>query len=812
MNQDSLPVQIESTKLQNRRSMPERNLILRNAIFCVCFVALYFLLDGSDILLESHLGFAIWYPPIGIAVPLLLGLSPWYAPLFWLAGVISGRVIYHEPFLSWTGIVTPVWVVGCYAAAAHVLRKRIRIDVELSQRRDVIWYVIVAMIAALGSTIMGVTCLLLDHAISSAQFPLSTIGWYAGDAIALVGVAPFFLVHVFPWIRRQLAARPETETQSPEAPSKWERESLFPMLAETVGQAASLLAVLWIMFGRPFGSMQFYFLGFFPILWIAMRQGVRKVVIGLLVLNFGIVLALRMNPQEPFVMIKVGILMLSISLMGLIVGTTVSERHRISSELQERTLFLNALIENNPLGIVALDREGRVQMCNDAFERLFQFRRSELVGQELDSVVLRKEAEEEAGTEPESASLEGLPPFVRRIRKNGSVLEVDLQSVPLKMEGRIRGSFGIYKDVSEQILAAESTKAHAESLNRLVNELQLRTTQMTFLNEMGDMLQCCGSREEAYKVVEQSARKLFPVATSGALLVFRSSRNALETVCAWGEKSATETTTVPDDCWALRRGRANWSESPDGGIVCAHIKHPVAASYLCVPLAAQSDVLGILHLQYDRSESAFGTVVFETLQDSQQRLATSVASQIALSLASINLRETLRDQSIRDPLTGLFNRRFMQECLDRELLRAKRKNHPLTVLFLDLDHFKRFNDTFGHEAGDMVLRSMAEVFRQYFRGDDVVCRYGGEEFAAILPESTAKDAEDRANKLRLAAKNLQLKHQGRTLDPVSVSIGVASFPEHGSTTEELLRVADQGLYQSKADGRDRVTVATPIKV
>lgn len=806
MSRDSLPEQGASAVLKNRRGVPERNLIFRNAVFCVLFAALYFLLDGSDILLESHLGFAIWYPPIGIAVPLLLGLSPWYAPLICLAEAISGKMIYHQPLLSWTEIVTPISVAGWYATAAYILRKRVRIDLELTQRRDVVWYVLVTMTAALGSTIVGATSLLLDHAITRSQYRSVALGWYAGDAIAIAGVAPFFLVHVLPWIRRQLAVKNEFTASHSEVRSGWEGHALLPILAETVGQAASLLAVLWIMFGRPLGSMQFYFLGFLPILWIAMRQGIRKVVVGLLAFNFGIVMAVRMSPQEPYVLIKIGILMLSISLVGLIVGTTVSERNRISSDLQERTTFLNALIENNPLGIVALDREGHVQMCNDAFEDLFQFRENELVGKGLESVVLGDKSQEK-GDSTGISFADGAPSSLRRVRKDGSVMDVEVLSVPLKMEGRIRGSFGIYKDVSQQIQAAEVTKAHSESLNRLVSELQLRTTQMTLLNEMSDLLQCCGSREEAYGVVGQSSRKIFPVATSGALFVFRSWRNALEIVAAWGEKSASESTTVPGDCWALRRGRANWSESPDGGIVCPHIKHPVAASYLCVPIAAQGNVLGILHLQYDRSEGAHGTIVFESLQESQQRLATSVASQIALSLASINLRETLRDQSIRDPLTGLFNRRFMVESLDRELLRAKRKNHPLTVLFLDLDHFKRFNDTFGHDAGDLVLRSMAEVFRQYFRGDDVVCRYGGEEFAVILPESTAKDAEDRANKLRLDAMKLQLKHQGRTLDPVSISVGVASFPEHGSTAEVLLRVADQCLYQAKADGRDRVTVA-----
>lgn len=812
MSRNSLSGPDALTQAQSRWRLPAKNLILRNLIFSASFIALYFLLDGSDILLESHLGFAIWYPPIGIAVPLLLGLSPWYAPLVFLAEAVSGRVIYHQPFLSWSEILSPISVSAWYAAAAYILRKRVRIDVELSQRRDVVWYVFVMLASAIGSTFVGVTTLLLDHTISRQQYWSSAFSWYAGDTIAIVGVAPFFLVHIFPWIRKQLTPTLETVPLQKEVPRDWASHSLFPVLAETIGQAASILVVLWIMFGPVFGSIQLYYLAYLPILWIAMRQGVRKVVTGLLAFNFGIVMALRLTPLPPQALVKTGLLMLSVSMAGLIVGTAVSERHRIANDLQERTTFLNALIENNPLGIVAMDREGRVQMCNDAFENLFQFRRSELTGMKLDSLILPEELEGTSETGIQVASMEGGQSFVRLARKDKSVFDVELQAVPLKMEGRVRGSFGIYKDVSAQIEAAEMAKAHAESLNCLVTELQMRTTQMTLLNEMGDLLQCCGSRDEAYSVVGQSARKIFPIATSGALFIFRSSRNALETVTTWGKENATETTTVPDDCWALRRGRANWSESPDGGIICSHIKHPVAASYLCVPLAAQGDVLGILHLQYDRSESAHGTIVFETLQDSQQRLATSVASQIALSLASLNLRETLRDQSIRDPLTGLFNRRFMQESLDRELLRAKRKKHPLTVLFLDLDHFKRFNDTFGHDAGDLVLRSMAEVFRQYFRGDDVVCRYGGEEFAVILPESTAKDAVVRANELREETKKLLLKHQGRTLDPVSISAGIASFPEHGSTSEELLRVADQGLYQSKADGRDRVTIAAAVKV
>jgi len=222
---------------------------------------------------------------------------------------------------------------------------------------------------------------------------------------------------------------------------------------------------------------------------------------------------------------------------------------------------------------------------------------------------------------------------------------------------------------------------------------------------------------------------------------------------------------------------------------------------------AQGDTLGVLHVQYNRIESNNRTEAFESLQESEQRLAVAVGGRVALSLAGLLLRETLRDQSIRDLLTGLFNRRFMEDTLGRELQRAKRRSQPLAVVFLDLDHFKRFNDIHGHDAGDAVLRSMAGLFQQHFRGEDVVCRFGGEEFAIILPEASAKNAAMRVEQLRQTAKKFKVSHKEQILDTVTFSIGIAAYPEDASSGEELLQIADACLYESKAKGRDCVTIA-----
>jgi diguanylate cyclase (GGDEF)-like protein/PAS domain S-box-containing protein len=453
------------------------------------------------------------------------------------------------------------------------------------------------------------------------------------------------------------------------------------------------------------------------------------------------------------------------------------------------------------------DREAGIQLVNDAFVHLFQYIPLEVIGRNLEELIVPADLRNEyAELIRQVNSGQTVHRSVRRMRKDKQEVHVEVHIVPIFRNTQVQGCYVIYKDISDQIKAGEAAREHAEALNHWISELQLRTMQITLLNEMGGLLQCAENSEEAYAIVRQSASKLFVRANTGALFILKPSRNALEAKAFWGNPAPEPEVFYPNDCWALRRSQPHWSECPTQSMVCAHVDNSLEINYLCVPMVAHGETLGVLHLRcdIDRGEDAEADQKF---RESLKRLAGAAASEIALSLANVRLRETLREQSIRDPLTGLFNRRFMQESFDRELQRARRKLRPLAVLFLDLDHFKHFNDIFGHDAGDMVLQSLADLFRSNFRSDDIICRYGGEEFAIILPESSTQDALTRAEALRLATKDLKLVHHGRPLDPVTLSIGIAGFPDHGESSQELLDRADKCLYQSKAKGRDRVTLA-----
>jgi diguanylate cyclase (GGDEF)-like protein/PAS domain S-box-containing protein len=737
----------------------------------------------------------------------MLAISPRYMPLFAMAGSTAGMLFYHQPFYSWGTLVGVPLEIAAYAAAARLLRGPLRIDSSLGQRLDVMRYVVVASAAAILATLAGVICLCADHTIEWSQFWGSALNWYIGDSIGLLSVSPFLLIHVLPWVCKRNAV---SVAQSVLDGNLWVKGTweIAPLqILEVTCQAASFGLLFWVMFGLP-EPKQLFYPAFLPIIWMGMRRGIRGAVAGLLALNFGIVVTLRFVPVSADTFTKLGLLMLAVSATGLILGAAVSERERIASDLKEHTNFLNSLIENSPFGIVVHDRDGKIQLHNDAFAALFHYSTVEIVGKNLRELVVPAEQYGESLQLAEQVnSGQTIHETVRRKRKDGQLVDLEIHVLPMVVAGRVQGGYVIYKDISEQVRASVVAKEHAEAMGHWVGELELRTMQITLLNEMSGLLQCAESTEEAYVVIRQSVNRLFADSQAGAVFIYKPSGNALDLTASWGDGNLGAPSFARNECWSLRLGKPHWSESRSRGIVCEHIDRSVAAAYLCVPMVAQGETLGVLHLRYDLDADRVPEADEKT-RESQKRLAVAAASQIAVSLANLRLRETLRDQSIRDPLTGLFNRRFMKESLDKELQRAKRKQRSLSLIFLDLDHFKRFNDVFGHDAGDSVLQSMADIFRMHFRAEDIICRYGGEEFAVILPESSVKDVFKRAEALRLATKDLKLVHRGVLLDPVTLSIGIAGFPEHGQTAQDLLDGADKSLYQSKANGRDRVTLAS----
>ena len=217
------------------------------------------------------------------------------------------------------------------------------------------------------------------------------------------------------------------------------------------------------------------------------------------------------------------------------------------------------------------------------------------------------------------------------------------------------------------------------------------------------------------------------------------------------------------------------------------------------PILNDDQCLGVLALGRDKSDYEY---TFDQIQ-----YGRLFANLTALVLNNAQLREALREQSIRDPLTGLYNRRYMEEALRQHISRVTRQLHPLGVIMIDIDHFKQFNDTHGHAAGDALLREVGRFLQGRIRLEDIPCRYGGEEFILIIPDASLDAAQQRAEQLREDAKELQARDAGQIIGGITLSVGVAIYPQHGRTKESVLRAADAALYRAKQEGRNRVMVA-----
>jgi diguanylate cyclase (GGDEF)-like protein len=350
---------------------------------------------------------------------------------------------------------------------------------------------------------------------------------------------------------------------------------------------------------------------------------------------------------------------------------------------------------------------------------------------------------------------------------------------------------------------ARSRDAEAARVAAQADAAELRAAQedltrdLELLGSFGNLLIGCTDLAETLQVSEQMLSRLLPDC-AGSIYPLMEGEGLAEVTHLWGQHAAdTRPQASGEECQCMPDQRVHLGRGDLAETVCAHVlprEGEFASS--CIPLSTPGDKLGWLYL----SSSGLGPLP-------KLRVAVAAADHLALALANLKLRQSLRDLSVRDSLTGLFNRRYLSESLGRELTRCARRDLPLAVLAFDLDHFKAFNDNYGHAAGDAILRGFARVLQELSRNEDIACRQGGEEFLLILPEMDRPVALRRAAELMRLLATMEVQYEGRVLPKLTTSIGLAVFPEHGEKPSELLAAADAALYEAKARGRNRVEVA-----
>jgi diguanylate cyclase (GGDEF)-like protein/PAS domain S-box-containing protein len=491
----------------------------------------------------------------------------------------------------------------------------------------------------------------------------------------------------------------------------------------------------------------------------------------------------------------------------------ISERKRAEDALRKAEEESRRLFAEAVEGIFRTSPEGKFIVANPAVGRILGYTSAEeFLSSISDSGRQVWESPEErqlvASLIEEQGAVRGHECQFRR--KDGTTIWVSLNARKSPgPDGRTQYYQGFFEDITERRRAREALEEAHRKLARSMGVLESRSEEITTLSEFGRLLQSCLSREEAYRIIKAYCQTLFP-SFSGGVYLTAASRNLVQIVTSWGESGASEPNFAPDECWALRSGRMHCVADHNAPAQCGHMPRMTELSYLCLPLMAQGEAMGILHVECCAGVAARDSDDWAEFKRSRQELASAVAEHVALALANLQLRETLRSQSIRDALTGLYNRRYREESLEREILRASRTNSAIGILLLDIDHFKQYNDTFGHEAGDSVLREVGSLLQKHVRGEDIACRFGGEEFLLILPGAPREIARQRAERLGEAVKQLTVSFHGQTLGAITISIGVAIFPQQGSDAELVLESADKALYTAKESGRDRAVFATPV--
>lgn len=440
-------------------------------------------------------------------------------------------------------------------------------------------------------------------------------------------------------------------------------------------------------------------------------------------------------------------------------------------------------LQGAPIGLAIVGLDGRWIEVNEALCKSLEYSAAELLQKTFQQITHPEDLDHDL--QHVQRLLQGLDDSYRMEKryftKSGRILKVQLDVTLL------RDQHGQPVHFISQIQDITARKQIEEALRLSAAEAQ------TF-SELDGMLQACQSLTEIGPPAARACVALYPD-SSGVIYLRNASKNNLERLHGWGDETISEAVFAPEDCWALRRGAAvSVQLHAANATLCKHLgsKHADATS-LCLPMQAQGETVGMLCLQWPRTSLA-----------RDERPAQQIGNRLGLAIANLQLRETLRYQSIVDPLTGLYNRRHLEESLARDLARAEREDSTVAVLMIDVDHFKRYNDRYGHALGDQVLQQVGSTLLDFCRRGDLAARYGGEEFTVVMSGIDEVTAIARAEKLRARMVDTRLMQAGREIPAVTISVGVAMYPAHGNTQAVLIDAADQALYAAKRRGRNRV--------
>ncbi len=453
-------------------------------------------------------------------------------------------------------------------------------------------------------------------------------------------------------------------------------------------------------------------------------------------------------------------------------------------ELQLRASFSSLL--NFSDALIVLDETHHVCFINPAAEILLKINPTNILGKPLPF-----ETRENGKTE------------IKITTGSETTLTAEMSVVGIEWEGQ-KAQLVSLRDISEQKQAEKSLNESNRILKKTVFELAQREKQLKSISKMAEFFQVCTTEKEVMKIISQNMELLFPVDAGAVYLLDKSSR-IFSCIHTWGNPGLSLNSFPPEQCWALKKDQPYVVIAEKSRLLCEHVKDELSThDFLCLPISSHQGQLGLLHLQLKHPGLENPTESSALSANSLRELGVAAAEHIALALTNVRLQEELHALAILDPLTGLYNRRYMQEYLEQEISRAARIQGSIGIVLLDIDHFKKLNDHYGHDAGDKVLERLASVLQSQIREGDICCRYGGEEFLLILPGSGYQATMERAETLRKVVSQTQFHYEGTNLGSLTISLGVSAYPKYGNSSETLIRAADQSMYEAKVKGRNLV--------